>query len=302
MNLPKRVEIIESGPRDGIQNEKKLISTDLKLKLINALNETGIKRMEATSFVSPKHVPQMADAEMVFRNINKKRDIQYMALIPNRRGFELAINAGVTSHALFVAASEAFNKRNVRMSIDESLQQLVSVVEDAKSMDMFVRFHISTAFHCPFDGFVSEEAVLKIVKSLDALKVDEIVLCDTTGRANPKQVYQLFNNTLDLAPQAKITAHFHDTYGLSKANTLAALEAGVSSFDSSIGGLGGCPFAPGAAGNDSTEDLVFMLHEMGIETGIDLEKLMQCVDIIKEMTERNLTGHLYKVKTGYSNV
>lgn len=297
MNLPKHVEIIESGPRDGLQNEKKWIPTELKLKLIHALNETGIKRMEASSFVSPKHVPQMADAETVFRNMEKKEDIQYMALIPNQRGYALAKNAGVTSYALFVAASETFNQRNVRMSINESLQQLVPVVEEAKSMNRFIRFHISTAFHCPFDGVVSEGTVLNTVKSLEALKVDEIVLCDTIGRANPNQVYRLFSKTLDLGPKAKITAHFHDTYGLSKVNSLAALEAGISSFDTSIGGLGGCPFAPGAAGNDSTEDLVFMLHEMGIETGINFEKLMKCVDIIKEMTDRELTGHVHKVKT-----
>lgn len=297
MNFPKRVEIIESGPRDGIQNEKKWIPTDLKLNLIHALNETGIKRIEATSFVSPKHVPQMADAQTVFCSMEKKAGIQYMALIPNRKGFELAKKAGVTNHALFVAASETFNKRNVRMSIHESLQQLETVVREAKDMNHFVRCHISTSFHCPFEGEVSKEAVLKTVSYLEALKADEIVICDTIGRANPKQVYRLFSEVLDLGLKAKIAAHFHDTYGLSKANSLAALQAGICAFDTSIGGLGGCPFAPGAAGNDATEDLVFVLHEMGIETGIDLDKLLQCVEIIKEMTDRSLTGHLHKVKT-----
>ena len=295
MNLPKRVEIIESGPRDGIQNEKIFISTNSKLQLIHALSETGIKRMEATSFVSPKHVPQMADGAEVFRNINKREDVQYMTLIPNKRGFDLAKDVGATSLALFVAASETFNKKNVRMSIEESLFQLSSVVEEAKNENMFIRFHISTAFYCPYEGPVQEETTLGLVQALEKLNVDEIVLCDTIGRANPKQVYHLFGKTLDFSPRAKITAHFHDTYGLSKANSLEALQAGISSFDTSIGGLGGCPFAPGAAGNDSTEDFVFMLHEMGVETGVDFDKLMQCVNLIKEMTNRTLTGHLHKI-------
>lgn len=300
MNLPKRVEIIESGPRDGIQNEKIFIPTDSKLQLIHALSETGIKRMEATSFVSPKHVPQMADGSEVFRNINKREDVQYMTLIPNKRGFDLAKDVGATSLALFVAASETFNKKNVRMSIEESLFQLSSVVEEAKNENMFIRFHISTAFYCPYEGPVQEGTTLGLVHALEKLNVDEIVLCDTIGRANPKQVYHLFGKTLDLSPTAKIAAHFHDTYGLSKANSLAALQAGITSFDTSIGGLGGCPFAPGAAGNDATEDFVFMLHEMGIETGIDFDKLMHCVTLIKKMTNRTLTGHLHKIENPYS--
>ncbi|MEH7176847.1 hydroxymethylglutaryl-CoA lyase [Neobacillus vireti] len=297
MRLPKYVEIIESGPRDGIQNEKTFIPTEMKIKLINALSETGIKRMEATSFVSPKHVPQMSDAHTVYTNIDKRKDIQYMALIPNKKGFELARNAGVTSVALVVGASQTFNMKNVRMSIEESLNQLGLVVEEAKSSNLFVRFHVSTAFSCPYEGMVDEIETLKIVKSLENFGVDEIVLCDTIGRAHPLQVYQLFSRTLDLTTKAKITAHFHDTYGFSKANSLAALQAGVSSFDTSIGGLGGCPFAPGAAGNDSTEDFVYMLHEMGIETGIDFDKLIDCVNLVKEMTERRLTGHIQQLMT-----
>ncbi|MED2974097.1 hydroxymethylglutaryl-CoA lyase [Fictibacillus sp. B-59209] len=295
MNLPKRVEIIESGPRDGIQNEKIFIPTEMKIKLINALGETGVKRMEATSFVSPKHVPQMSDADTVYRNIEKREDVQYMALIPNKKGFDLARKSGVTSLALVVGASQTFNMKNVRMSIEESLQQLRSVVEKAKDLNYFVRFHISTAFCCPYEGLVEEAETLRIVRTLETYGVDEIVLCDTIGRANPRQVHELFCRVFDSTPIAKITAHFHDTYGFSKANALAALQAGVSSFDTAIGGLGGCPFAPGAAGNDSTEDFVYMLHEMGIETGIDFDKLMNCVNLVKEMTERKLTGHIQQL-------
>jgi len=296
MNLPKFVEIIEVGPRDGLQNEAKLIPTDKKVELINLLSQTGIKRMEATSFVSPKHVPQMADASDVLRRIDRIEGVQYMTLIPNLKGYELSKEQGVDSIALFVAASETFNQRNVRMPIAESMKQLAKVVEDAKSNNTFVRFDISTAFCCPFEGVVPVDNVLRVVKELESLEVDEIVVCDTIGRANPKQVYEVFSEILNLNTRAKIAAHFHDTYGLSKANTIAALQAGVAAFDASIGGLGGCPFAPGAAGNDSTEDLVFMLHEMGIETGIDLTKLLQCVDLIKGVTERDLTGHISKIE------
>ncbi|SDN04999.1 hydroxymethylglutaryl-CoA lyase [Fictibacillus solisalsi] len=295
INLPKSVDILESGPRDGIQNETTFIPTAKKLELINALSETGLKRIEATSFVSPKHVPQMADATEVYQNMMKKNDIQYLALIPNLRGFELAKKAGVREIALVAGASETFNKNNVRMSVEESLRQLSIVNETAKEEGMFVRFSIATSFFCPYEGLVSQETVLAMVKELEEMKVNEIVLCDTIGRANPKQVYELFSRVLDQGPTAKITAHLHDTYGLSKANSLAALHAGVSSFDTAIGGLGGCPFAPGAAGNDSTEDFVFMLHEMGIQTGVHFEKLMDCVKLVKSMTKRSLTGHLQQI-------
>jgi hydroxymethylglutaryl-CoA lyase len=295
MNLPKFVEIIEVGPRDGIQNEKKFIPTDKKIELINELSKTGIKRMEATSFVSPKHVPQMSDADIVYSSINKLNNLQYMVLIPNKKGFDLALNAGANSFALVVAASQAFNKKNVRMSIEESLVQLRSVVEEAKILNKYIRFHISTAFWCPYQGRVTEIETLNIVKELVQLAVDEIVLCDTIGRANPMQVYALFSKVYDLGPKAKITAHFHDTYGFSQANSIAALQAGVSSFDTSIGGLGGCPFAPGAAGNGSTEDFIYMLHEMGIQTGVEYKKLMECVSIVKKLTDRKLTGHLHSL-------
>jgi hydroxymethylglutaryl-CoA lyase len=283
MNLPQHVEIIEVGPRDGLQNEKKIIPTEIKLKLIHALSKTGIKRMEATSFVSPKHVPQMADADTVFRKIDKQKDIQYLALIPNQKGYELARDAGADSLALVVGASQAFNMKNVRMSVEESLAQLGAVVEQAKGSNLFIRFHISTAFWCPYQGKVSETDTLNIVKRLENMGVDEIVLCDTIGRANPKQVYQLFGQVLDLGPKAKVTAHFHDTFGFAQANALAALHAGISSFDTSIGGLGGCPFAPGSTGNAATEDFVYMLHEMGINTGIEYKELIECVNMVLEL-------------------
>ncbi len=297
MNLPKKVEIIEVGPRDGLQNEKDFIPTDQKVKLINLLNETGVKRMEVTSFVHPKHVPQMADASVVLRDMEKKDSIQYMALIPNEKGYIRALENGVSALSLVVGASDTFNQKNVRMTRQASMEVLKEVIEKAKLQNMFIRYNISTSFWCPFEGKMSEDVVLEMVHEVDQLGIEEITICDTIGKANPKQVYDLFSKIGKLAPSAKITAHLHDTYGTAQANVMAALEAGVTSFDAAAGGLGGCPFAPGAAGNLATEDLVFMLHEMGIETGIDLEKLLDCVTLIKTLTNRNLTGHVYKAMT-----
>ncbi|RFU71466.1 hydroxymethylglutaryl-CoA lyase [Peribacillus saganii] len=295
MNLPKKVEIVEVGPRDGIQNEAKFIETDQKAELINALSKTGIRRMEAASFVHPIHVPQMKDAKQVLESITRKKEIQYMALIPNEKGYERAVQSNVNAVSLVVGASNTFNQKNVRMTTSESMSRLEDVILRAKETGMFVRFNIATSFWCPYEGKVNQKAVLQMLEQLDKLIVDEIVLCDTIGHANPKQVYDLFSRIFDRWPKAKIAAHFHDTYGFAQANILAALQAGVGVFDSSIGGLGGCPFAPGAAGNIATEDLVKMLHEMDIETGIDFDKLLECVDLVKPMTERQLSGHVYRV-------
>jgi hydroxymethylglutaryl-CoA lyase len=296
MNLPKRVEIIEVGPRDGLQNEANFIPTDKKIEVINALSQTGIKRIEATSFVHPIHVPQMKDAKEVWETMQQVEELQYMALIPNEKGYERARQSNVNAVSLVVGASNTFNQKNVRMTREESMFRLQPMVKQAQEEGVFVRFNIATAFWCPYDGRVEEQEVLDMVDQLRDLKVDEIVICDTIGRANPKQVYELFSRVFEASPEAKITAHFHDTYGFAQANVIAALQAGVTAFDSSIGGLGGCPFAPGAAGNVATEDLVMMLHEMGIETGIDLDKLLTCVTLVRPMTERQLTGHVHKVK------
>ncbi|MBM4765027.1 hydroxymethylglutaryl-CoA lyase [Bacillus sp. B15-48] len=294
MNLPLKVEIIEVGPRDGLQNETNFIPTEKKVALINALNSTGIKRIEATSFVHPGYVPQMKDATEVLRTIEQVPDIQYMALIPNDKGYERAKENGVKALSLVVGASETFNKKNVKMGREESIRKFVEVITKSKAEGNFIRYNIATSFWCPFEGKVDSHIVLEMVKKVDVLGVDEIVICDTIGRANPKQVYNLFQEVNSLQPKANITAHFHDTYGFALANITAALEAGVTNFDASVGGLGGCPFAPGAAGNVATEDVVFMLHEMGIETGIDLAALRRCVEIVKPLTDRELTGHFMK--------
>lgn len=292
------VEIIEVSPRDGIQNEKNFIPTEDKVAFINAINKTGVKRIEASSFVHPKYVPQMADAQEVVKNIKMDEDIQYMVLIPNEKGYERAHENNINALNLVVGASDTFNQRNVRMSRDQSMIALEKIIHQAKKNGAFVRYSIATSFWCPFEGEVKEEIVLKMIDKVEAIGIDEFTICDTIGKANPKQVYRLFKNILDLSPKAKISAHFHDTYGMAQANVIASLEAGVRSFDSAIGGLGGCPFAPGAAGNLSTEDLVYMLHNMGIETGIDINRLLEAVSFIKPLTNRELTGHLYKVSEG----
>ncbi|MEE3956078.1 hydroxymethylglutaryl-CoA lyase [Peribacillus frigoritolerans] len=296
MYLPKNVEIIEVGPRDGLQNEANFISTEKKIDLINALNKTGIKRMEATSFVHPEYVPQMKDAKEVLQGMERKLGLQYMALIPNEKGYDRAVENGVNAISLVVGASDSFNLKNVKMTKEESITKFSSVVEKAKEKGMFIRFNIATAFWCPFAGKVHPDVVLEIVRRVDSLGVDEIVVCDTIGRANPAQVHDLFELISQGQPKAMITAHFHDTYGFAQANIIAALQVGVTRFDTSIGGLGGCPFAPGAAGNVATEDVVCMLHEMGIETGIDLPSLLSCVELVEPLTIRELKGYYHKVK------
>ncbi len=196
---------------------------------------------------------------------------------------------------LVVGASDTFNQRNVRMTREDSMNALEDIIKKAKQENVFIRYSIATSFWCPFEGKVNEEVVLNMIREVDQLGIDEFAVCDTIGKADPKQVYDLFVRIFELKPKAKITAHFHDTYGMAQANVIAALQAGVTSFDAAVGGLGGCPFAPGAAGNLATEDLVYMLHQMGIETGIKLDQLQKAVEFIKPLTERDLTGHIHKV-------
>jgi hydroxymethylglutaryl-CoA lyase len=284
MFLPKQVEIVEVGPRDGLQNEPAYIPTEEKLELISELSKTGISRFEVTSFVHPKYVPQMQDAKVVFSKIAERNDFQYLCLVPNMKGYELALQNNVKAVTLVAGASNTFNQKNVRMSTEDSLGQFEKVIEKAHTQKTYIRFAIATSFWCPYEGKVEKEGVLKIIDRLESLEVDEIVICDTIGRANPQQVYDVFSRIMERGPTAKISAHFHDTYGFALANSIAAMQAGITVFDSSIAGLGGCPFAPGAAGNLATEDLVLMLHEMGIETGIDYQKLLLCVDMANRIT------------------
>jgi hydroxymethylglutaryl-CoA lyase len=297
MNLPTSVTIVEVGPRDGLQNEANFVSTDQKIELIERLAETGLKRIEITSFVQPKAVPQLQDSEEVVRRVRRKPGIIYSMLVPNEKGLERALALEVKEIALFVSASETHNQKNVRMSIRESLKGFRNIAERALTHRIQMRGYVVTAFGCPYEGKVSPEKVEFIVDGYQALGVYEIALGDTTGMANPVQVSQVVQRIIPRLGKMNLALHFHDSRGTASANVLAALQDGVTIFDGSIGGMGGCPYAPGASGNVATEDLVNMLEEMGIETGIDLQKLIDCAKYAGKIIQRDLPSHLLKAGT-----
>jgi hydroxymethylglutaryl-CoA lyase len=285
MNLPKRVEIVDVAARDGLQNIQTTVPTEQKVELINGLTRAGVKRLEATSFVHPQWVPQLADAEQVLKEIERPEATRFMVLIPNLKGYERAkACGGLTEVALVVAASETMNHTNVNMSIAASLEQFRTIIERAKADGIGVRGSIGTAFGCPYEGRVLLEQVLTMTRQLWHLGCDEVMFADTIGCANPLQVYDLFSRVKDQWPDRPVAAHFHDTRRLALANALAALQAGVDIYDASVGGLGGCPFTPKGAGNAATERLVFMLHEMGIETGIDYSALMEVAHFARRLS------------------
>jgi hydroxymethylglutaryl-CoA lyase len=297
--LPESVRIREVGPRDGFQNEPEVIETADKVALIDCLARTGLGRLEVTSFVRPDVIPQLADAEAVLGSIARVKGVSYTVLMPNERGLErglaLAGQAGrrlFDEVNLFLSASEAHNRRNVNRSIEESLAGLERVVERARSEGLRCEGVISVSFGCPYEGAVPEERVFAIAGRLAAAGCAEVAFGDTTGMANPAQVRRFFEHARERLPGVELTAHFHNTRGQGLANVLAALEAGVDSFESSFGELGGCPVPKGATGNIATEDLVSMLHEMGIATGIDLDALLGCARRAQEVLGRPLSGHL----------
>jgi hydroxymethylglutaryl-CoA lyase len=284
MNLPKEVTIIEVGPRDGLQNDKSLVPTEVKIQFIHELKAAGIREMELTSFVSPKWVPQMQDATEI---VNAIRDTaRNIVLTPNRRGVDRALVENCKAVAVFVGVSNTFNKKNINKTTSESLEELKPLIAELKGKGIFVRACISTSFYCPYEGKIEPEDVLKLCSSFVEFGVDELSVADTIGMANPKESFKLFTNLREAFPQTLITAHFHDTRGMALANVFAALQAGITRFDTSAGGLGGCPFAKGATGNVATEDVVFMLHQMGIETGIKLEGVKKAVDLIRPHISR----------------
>jgi isopropylmalate/homocitrate/citramalate synthase len=271
---PDRVTVVEVGPRDGLQNEKGVVATADKIRFIDLLSAAGYPVIEATSFVSPKAIPQLGDAAEVMAGITRRPGIRYTALVPNRKGMERALAAQVDEVAVFTGASESFVQHNINTSIAGSIENFRSVVEMARAAGMRVRGYVSTAFGCPYEGAVAPAAVLSVTEQLLALGVDEISIGDTIGVATPNQVSSLTALLKDAVPIERLAMHFHDTRGTALANVLAALQAGITIFDSSAGGLGGCPYAPGASGNLATEDLLYMLHGMGIETGINLEAVI----------------------------
>ncbi len=274
MNLPQKVKIVEVGPRDGLQNEKQIIPTATKIRLIEELVEAGLSYIEAGSFVNPKWVPQMADSAEVFAGIQRKSNITYAALIPNLQGFERAISVNANEVAIFAAASEAFSQKNINCSITESLQRFESVMQAAKETQLPVRGYISCVAGCPYSGEVDFQQVARIAKDLLDMGCYEISLGDTIGVGTAGQIKKLIDVIANHIAIEKLAVHMHDTYGQALANIFASLEMGIAAVDSSIAGLGGCPYAEGATGNVATEDLVYMLNGLQIDHGVNLQKLI----------------------------
>jgi hydroxymethylglutaryl-CoA lyase len=272
--LPQRVTVVEVGPRDGLQNEQGVIATADKITFINLLAEAGFAIIEATSFVSPKAIPQLADATEVMAGVEQRPGLRYMALVPNEKGMQRALAAGLREVAVFTGASETFVQHNINTSIAGSIENFRPVLALAREAGVRVRGYISTAFGCPYEGAVAPDAVQRVAEALLELGVAELSIGDTIGVATPDQVVTLTQMLAPLSGIERLGMHFHDTRGTALANVLTALQLGVSIFDSSAGGLGGCPYAPGASGNLATEDLLYLLHGLGIATGIDLEKVV----------------------------
>ncbi|TDK22317.1 hydroxymethylglutaryl-CoA lyase [Luteimonas aestuarii] len=270
---PTSVRIVEVGPRDGLQNEKAIIPTAAKIELIDRLSRTGLRSIEATSFVSPKWVPQLADAAEVFAGIDKRDGISYPVLVPNETGYARAREAGAREVAVFTAASEAFNRRNTNAGIDESLQRFAPVLERAAADGVKVRGYVSTVLGCPYQGAVPLAEVVRVAKALHAMGCYEVSLGDTIGVGTPAKAREMLRAVATEVPMPALAVHFHDTWGQALANLLACLEEGVAVVDAAVSGAGGCPYAKGASGNVASEDVVYMLHGMGIRTGVDLDLL-----------------------------
>jgi len=285
--LPKRVRIVEVGPRDGLQNEKGEVPTAIKLELIERLADAGLPAVEATAFVSPKWIPQMADHTEVLERIRRKPGVSYPVLTPNLKGFEAAKAAGATEVAVFGAASEAFSKKNINCSIADSLDRFRPVAENALKNGIKVRGYISCVVACPYEGEVKPGKVAEVAGALYDMGCYEISLGDTIGAGTPGKTQAMIEACLKHMPAEKLAGHYHDTYGQALANIYASMELGVATFDSSVSGLGGCPYAKGASGNVATEDVVYMLHGLGIETGIDLDKVVDTGLWISSILKRN---------------
>ncbi|RSK26266.1 hydroxymethylglutaryl-CoA lyase [Bacillus sp. HMF5848] len=273
MNLPATVEIKEVGPRDGLQNESKSVSTEDKIQLINHLSQSGLKYIEVTSFVNPKWIPQLADASEVASRIERIEGVTYAALVPNERGLQRALQTGIDEISVFLSASETHNRKNINKSIEDTLPILKNVIQEAKAAGKTVRGYISTVIECPYEGLVNASQVNRIADVLLEFGVRELSLGDTIGVATPLEVEALLATMCNSIPPSKIAMHFHDTHGTALANILTSMQMGIYKFDSSIGGLGGCPYAPGASGNVATEDVVYMLERMGVSTGVRSEVL-----------------------------
>ncbi|MFK3817842.1 hydroxymethylglutaryl-CoA lyase [Pseudomonas sp. NPDC089407] len=287
MSLPKHVRLVEVGPRDGLQNEAQPISVDDKVRLVNDLTEAGLAYIEVGSFVSPKWVPQMAGSAEVFAGIQQRPGVTYAALAPNLRGFEDALAAGVKEVAVFAAASEAFSQRNINCSISDSLQRFEPIMEAARSHGVRVRGYVSCVLGCPYEGKVSAEQVAPVARALHDMGCYEVSLGDTIGTGTAGDTRRLFDVVAAHVPREQLAGHFHDTYGQALANVYASLLEGISVFDGSVAGLGGCPYAKGATGNIASEDVVYLLQGLGIETGIDLDRLIAAGQRISDVLGRD---------------
>ncbi|MEH7354070.1 hydroxymethylglutaryl-CoA lyase [Neobacillus drentensis] len=290
-NLPKKVTIIEVGPRDGLQNEKLFVPTEIKKQFIAGLRTAGLQEMELTSFVSPKWVPQMGDAAEIVADCLDK-DTRDIVLAPNRKGIDRVYSTNCKAIAVFVGVSNSFNLKNINKTTQDSMAELKPIIHELKEKKYFVRACISTAFYCPYEGKIDESDTLALCREFVEAGVDELSVADTIGMAAPNEAYSLFSTLNKEFTGTLLTAHFHDTRKLALANILASLQAGIDRFDTSAGGLGGCPFAPGASGNAATEDVVYMLERMGIDTGVDLKLLMEAIEIVRPHLSR-------QIETGY---
>jgi hydroxymethylglutaryl-CoA lyase len=286
MLLPNKVKIVEVGPRDGLQNEKQVVPTEIKIELINRLADAGMRVIEATSFVSPKWVPQMADNAAVMQGIKRQSATVYPVLTPNLQGFDAAILAGAKEVAIFGAASESFSRKNINCSIAESLKRFEPILSVASSLEIKVRGYVSCVVGCPYEGAIDPEKTAEVARTLFDMGCYEVSLGDTIGVGNPASISRMIEACAKKVPIELLAGHYHDTYGMAIANIYASLQLGMAAFDSSIAGLGGCPYAKGASGNVATEDVVYLLHGLGIETGIDLAKLAGIGDWISSAINR----------------
>jgi hydroxymethylglutaryl-CoA lyase len=296
MNWPERVVVTEVGPRDGLQNEARILPLEQKVELINRLSGTGLKRIEAVSFVSPKAIPQMADASGVMARVERAAGVTYIGLVPNERGARDAIAAGVDEVSVVVSASESHNRSNVNRSVHESLESVTGIAALCRDAGIPWTGYVSTSFGCPYEGAVASAAVIRVARHYAEAGAYAVALGDTIGVANPRQVQDLVSRLVSELAPVPVRLHFHDTYGRALANTVAAMQAGASQFDGSVGGLGGCPYAPGASGNVATEDMVSMLHAMGVETGVDLTALLDVAEFVREMIGRPLDGRVQRTR------
>ncbi|MFB4168456.1 hydroxymethylglutaryl-CoA lyase [Virgibacillus sp. JSM 102003] len=288
MQWPKYVQMKEVGPRDGLQNEKTWIPTADKVAWINKLSDSGVKEIEYSSFVHPKWIPALSDAREVGRQIKRNPDVFYSTLVPNMKGLQHALETGIDGASVFMSASETHNQKNINKSIADTYPVLGEVVSEAKQADKRVTGYVSTVFDCPFEGKVTPEQVVRVCERLFEYGADEISLGDTIGSAVPSQVEQLLEAVLSRFPEDKMIMHFHNTRGMAIANIMRSLQYGISRFDSSVGGLGGCPYAPGAAGNVATNDVLYLLHGLGIDTGIQEEKIQEAALFIQDKLQKEL--------------